>query len=153
MTRDEAIKVLEQMKDGFIAVHNGNPVMYGFSDYGVQAFDMAINALEALDNTQNTLQHVGSVEEGLISRQDVLGYIDRLDTTGLGKGKALEYIRKYVERSQSVDLVRCGECKYQNKSENEREPWNLCDYRPWIYKPISDDYFCGDGERRNDEEL
>lgn len=46
MTNKEAIKVLEQMKDGFVAVHNGNPVMWGFSDYGVQAFDMAINALK-----------------------------------------------------------------------------------------------------------
>lgn len=54
-------------------------------------------------------------------------------------------------KALQVDLVRCGECKYQNKSENEREAWNLCDYRPWIYKPISDDYYCGDGERRSDE--
>ena len=46
MIKEEAIKVLEQMKDGFIAVYNGNPVMYGFSDYGVQAFDMAIEALK-----------------------------------------------------------------------------------------------------------
>ena len=38
----------------------------------------------------------------LISRADVLGYIDRLDTCGLGKGKALEYFRKYVERVPSV---------------------------------------------------
>ena len=38
----------------------------------------------------------------LISRDDVLGYIDRLDTCGLGKGKALEYIRKYVEKTDSV---------------------------------------------------
>ena len=45
MTREEAIKVLGQMKDGFVAVHNGNPVMCGFSDYGVQAFDIAIEAL------------------------------------------------------------------------------------------------------------
>lgn len=57
----------------------------------------------------------------------------------------INYIK---HKAPSIDLVRCGECKYQNKSENEREPWNLCDYRPWIYKPISDDYFCGDGERR-----
>ena len=46
MTREEAIKVLGQMKDGFVEVHNGNPVMWEFSDYGVQAFDMAIEALK-----------------------------------------------------------------------------------------------------------
>lgn len=28
-----------------------------------EAIDMAINALEAMGNTQNTLQHVGSVEK------------------------------------------------------------------------------------------
>jgi len=46
MTREDAIKVLELMKEGFIAVQNGNSVMYGFGNYGVQAFDMAIEALE-----------------------------------------------------------------------------------------------------------
>lgn len=46
MTREEAIKVLKQMKEGYIAVHNGNTVMWEFSDYGVQAFDMAIMALD-----------------------------------------------------------------------------------------------------------
>lgn len=47
MTNKEAIKVLEQIKDGFIAIRNGNPVMYGFSDYAMQAFDIAIEALES----------------------------------------------------------------------------------------------------------
>ena len=95
MTREEAIKVLGKIKDGFIAVHNGNPVVYGYSDYAMQAFDMAIEALK-------------------------------------------------------VDLVRCGECKYQDKGENEREAWNLCAYRPWLYKPTSDECFCSYGERRSD---
>ena len=45
----------------------------------------------------------------LISRTDVLGYIDRLDTCGLGKGKSLEYIRKYVEKADSVSAERVGE--------------------------------------------
>ena len=45
----------------------------------------------------------------LISRADVLCYIDRLGTCGLGKGKALEYIRKYVEKADSVSAERVGE--------------------------------------------
>ena len=45
MTREEAIKVLGKIKDGFIAVHNGNPVVYGCSDYAIQALDRAIEAL------------------------------------------------------------------------------------------------------------
>ena len=56
--------------------------------------------LEALDSTEPS---------DLISRADVLGYIDRLDTCGLGKGKALEYIRKYVEKTDSVSAERVGE--------------------------------------------
>ena len=44
----------------------------------------------------------------LISRADVLGYINRLDTCGLGKGKALEYFRKYVEKADSVSAERVG---------------------------------------------
>ena len=44
-----------------------------------------------------------------ISRADVLGYIDRLETSGLGKGKALEYFRKYVKKADSVSAERVGE--------------------------------------------
>ena len=39
----------------------------------------------------------------LIKREDVLGYISRLNGCGLGKVKSLEYIRKYVERLPSAD--------------------------------------------------
>ena len=45
------------------------------------------------------------------------------------------------------DLVRCKDCKYQDKGENESESWNLCMFRPWLYIPTSDDHFCGYGER------
>lgn len=69
MTNEEAIKVLGQIKDGFIAVHNGNPVMYGFSDYGVQAFDMAIEALKAPTKNTNTPTDTST---DLISRADAI---------------------------------------------------------------------------------
>ena len=46
----------------------------------------------------------------LISRADVLGYIERLKTCGLGKNKSLDYIGKYVERmpSKVIDLKGQG---------------------------------------------
>ena len=68
-------------------------------------------------------------------------------TFAMTRNEAFDMAIKALE----VDLVRCGECKYQNKGENEREAWNLCAYRPWLYKPTSDNYFCGHGERRSDE--
>ncbi len=67
MTREEAIKVLGQMKDGFVAVHNGNPVMWGYSDYGVQAFDMAIEALKR------------EPSDDLIKRSDAIEALDITD--------------------------------------------------------------------------
>lgn len=47
-------------------------------------------------------------------------------------------------------IIRCKNCKYQNKGENEEEAWNLCGYRPWLYTPIDDDHFCGYAERRKE---
>ena len=42
----------------------------------------------------------------LISRAEVLGYIERVTNSGLGKNKSLDYIRKYVERADSVSADR-----------------------------------------------
>ena len=36
-------------------------------------------------------------------REDIIGYIDRVSNSGMGKNKSLEYIRKYVERTESAD--------------------------------------------------
>ncbi len=38
-----------------------------------------------------------------VSREDIIGYIDRVRNSGLGRNKALEYIRKYVERTESAE--------------------------------------------------
>lgn len=48
------------------------------------------------------------------------------------------------------EIIRCKDCKYQDKGRNECETWNLCGYRPWQYMPITDDHFCGYAERRTD---
>lgn len=51
----------------------------------------------------------------------------------------------------AVEVVRCRDCKYQNKGENESESWNLCGLRPWLHVPISDEHFCSWGERKDGE--
>ena len=57
-------------------------------------------------------------------------------------------IADYIESTRSkVEVVRCRDCKYQDKGENESDSWNLCGFRPWLYIPTSDDHFCGYGER------
>ncbi len=46
-----------------------------------------------------------------------------------------------------AEVVRCKDCKYQNKGQNECESWNLCEYRSWLYFPVNDDDYCSKGER------
>lgn len=49
-----------------------------------------------------------------------------------------------------VPVVRCADCKYQDKGENDCEAWNLCGYRPWLHIPTEDDAFCSKGDRKDD---
>ena len=93
MTREEAIQYLEGMR---IDRFKGYDSFGEFIKERNEAIDMAISALQ-------------TEPSDLISRADILGYIDRLDTCGLGKGKALEYIRKYVEKAECVSAERVGE--------------------------------------------
>lgn len=63
--------------------------------------------------------------------------------------KALGEMAKVADM---VCVVRCRDCKYQDKGENESESWNLCGFRPWLYIPTSDDHFCGYGERGDSDD-
>lgn len=63
-----------------------------------------------------------------------------------GSGEDLHDLKRVGE------LVRCKDCKYQDKGENESESWNICGYRPWLYVPVTDDHYCGDGKRKGDDE-
>ncbi len=46
-----------------------------------------------------------------------------------------------------VEVVRCADCKYQDKGQNECESWSMCKYRSWLYFPVEDEDFCSNGER------
>lgn len=48
----------------------------------------------------------------------------------------------------AVEVIRCGQCKYQDKSENESGSWNCCTIG---YCDVEDDYFCWWAERKQDD--
>jgi len=52
----------------------------------------------------------------------------------------------------AVQVVRCKDCRFQDKGRNESESWNLCGYRPWLHVPTEDEHYCGYAERRADDE-
>ena len=68
-----------------------------------------------------------------------------------------DWIEQIVNRlrndpeSEWVEIVRCKDCKYQDKGENESEAQNLCGYRPWLYVPVTDDHYCGWAKRKEGE--
>ena len=70
--------------------------------------------------------------EDLIKREDVLGYISRLNGCGLGKVKSLEYIRKYVERLPSADRPQ-GEW-IEHKEKTIVRDNNFIDFFPTEYE-------------------
>ena len=51
----------------------------------------------------------------------------------------------------AVPVVRCKDCIYHKRDNNESESWNLCGfYRPWLYRPTGDEKYCSDGVRRKE---
>ena len=54
-----------------------------------------------------------------IDRQAVIGYIDRVQTTGMGKKQSLKYIRLYIEKMPSAqpEIIRCKDCEYGEQDE------------------------------------
>ena len=52
--------------------------------------------------------------------------------------------------SAQPEIIRCKDCQYQCKGQNECETWNLCGYRPWQYTPTTDEHFCSYAERREE---
>ena len=86
----------------------------------------------------------GRVMDDLISRQAAIDvakqYWYKPDIA-----KALEELP-----SAQPEIVRCKDCQYQCKGQNECETWNLCGYRSWQYTPTTDEHFCSYAERREE---
>ena len=57
-------------------------------------------------------------------------------------------VRMTIQRMPTIDaieVVRCKDCKYQDKGENESESWNVCNL---LHFSIDDDDYCSSGERK-----
>lgn len=75
------------------------------------------------------------------------GFDDRFDD-------GVMWMLEQIDKSPTVEpeIVRCKDCIYQRKGENEIEIWNLCIHNPLQYRNIDDDHYCGYAERRIDEQ-
>lgn len=56
-----------------------------------------------------------------------------------------------LKTADVVEVVRCKDCKWQDKGENECESWNMCKHNVIEHFAIYDEHFCKWGERREDD--
>lgn len=111
-----------------------------------------ISKRDALDKVHKTI-------ESLILRLPTVRGVDGEDyctdpASLAAYNMAYGNIRREIEsipswNTEEPEVVRCAECKYQDKGENDCEAWNLCGYRPWLHIPTEDDAFCSKGERKD----
>ena len=57
------------------------------------------------DDLGDSKEQKSKLDGDLISRSDVLGYIDRVTNSGLGRNKSLDYIHKYIDALPSADRL------------------------------------------------
>ena len=129
---------------------------------------LALNGIQEQIMMDFVIMQKGERMSDLISRQAAIDVIiaDKIEgkalniIIALGDGKQAETLNEACDRhaqllndlsSAQPEIIRCRNCKYQNKGSNEKESWNLCGYRPWMYVPTHDDHYCGYAERRTDE--
>lgn len=91
----------------------------------------------------------------LISKASVCEILADIYPTDGERVVPIERINKAYEEiiqlpSVQLEIIRCEDCKYQNKGSNEVDAWNLCAFMTGTYIPISDDDFCNHGKRRTD---
>ena len=87
----------------------------------------------------------GEPMSDLISRSEVWkAFISRVDSI-CDLGDVREILDSIPTAEPTIDLVRCGECKWYDKDFKD---CNIRDSYGWEYKPTD---FCSYGERRVDE--
>lgn len=103
-----------------------------------------------------TIIQKGEPMSDLIDRQAAIDVLEeRLKANGYSNAALVSELNRsigYLMRlpsADAVEVVRCKDCKYQDKGENESESWNVCKYRPWLYFGIDDDDYCSNGERND----
>ena len=82
------------------------------------------------------------------TEQEMLFWADTYGYGGLTKDNIREILRdsKKTPTVDAVEVIRCWQCKYQDKGENESGSWNCCSIG---YCDVEDDYFCWWAERRH----
>ncbi len=60
--------------------------------------------------------------------------------------EAVERIK--TEVLPQTDLLRCKDCRWYSKGENDSDSWALCTVHTGQYIGVDDDEFCSYGERR-----
>ena len=56
-------------------------------------------------------------------------------------------ITKTIDSAPSIDIVRCGECKWFDSGKNDSEIWSMCTRHFGKYIDVNADDFCSYGER------
>lgn len=60
-------------------------------------------------------------------------------------------IKDFIDSAPTIDaieVVRCKDCIWFNKGENEVDSWTSCTAFAGVYLHVDDDHFCSHGERR-----
>ena len=95
----------------------------------------------------------------LISRQEAIDHWRLIiDATSIdsrydmGFVDGLEFCISHLSTMPAVqpEIIRCKDCRFQDKGRNESESWNLCGYRPWLHVPTEDEHYCGYAKRRTE---
>ena len=71
-------------------------------------------------------------------------YIDADELIRYGKRGTLVYWED-IENAPSIDIVRCGECKWLDSGKNDSEVWSMCTRHFGKYFDVNADDFCSYG--------
>lgn len=55
-----------------------------------------------------------------------------------------------LEDAPTIDIVRCKECRWLDKGENESCSWSMCTRHFGQYINVNADDFCSYGDKRDD---
>lgn len=58
--------------------------------------------------------------------------------------------RGVIEEAPTIDIVRCKECRWLDKGENESCSWSMCTRHIGQYINVNADDFCSYGEREGE---
>jgi hypothetical protein len=88
----------------------------------------------------------------LIDRQAAIDAVLRAEALvrAYGYRYAADAVRELPAVQPQSEIIRCKDCRYQDKGSNESESWNLCGYRPWLHVPTEDEHYCGYAKRRTE---